>query len=255
MTDTGNNCKVRFHQVVQRFRMIYDRPATVRQAFARFFRGPTQVQIFEALKGVSFTVNAGETLGILGRNGSGKSTILKIIARVYRPTSGTVEVDGRVSPLIELGAGFHPELTGRENIVLSGCLMGIDREQMIKRTDAIVAFSELEEFIDVPVKQYSSGMYARLGFAVATEIDPDILLVDEILAVGDAGFQHKCLERMNNFRRQGKTIVFVSHDLNTITSLCTRALLIDHGRLLGDGPAQDVAAQYQKLLEGAPASV
>ena len=255
MTDTGNNCKVRFHQVVQRFRMIYDRPATVRQAFARFFRGPTQVQIFEALKGVSFTVNAGETLGILGRNGSGKSTILKIIARVYRPTSGTVEIDGRVSPLIELGAGFHPELTGRENIVLSGCLMGIDREQMVRRTDAIVAFSELEEFIDVPVKQYSSGMYARLGFAVATEIDPDILLVDEILAVGDAGFQHKCLERMNNFRRQGKTIVFVSHDLNTITSLCTRALLLDHGRLLAQGPTEEVAAQYQKLLEGTPANL
>lgn len=248
MNETSNSWKVRFHQVVQKFRLVYDRPATFRQAFARFFREPTQVQVFEALKGISFTVNAGETIGILGRNGSGKSTILKLIAGVYRPTSGAVELVGRVSPLIELGAGFHPELTGRENIVLSGSLMGIDPEEMNRRVGAIVAFSELEEFIDVPVKQYSSGMYARLGFAVATEIDPDILLVDEILAVGDGAFQQKCLERMNNFRRQGKTIIFVSHDLSSVKSLCSRALLLDHGQLLANGPTESVVAQYQQLL-------
>ena len=254
MSDAGNNCKVRFQQVVQRFRLVHDRPATFRQAFVRFFREPSQVQIFEALKGVSFTVNAGETVGIVGRNGSGKSTILKIIAGVYRPTSGTVEVDGRVCPLIELGAGFHPELTGRENIMLSGALMGIEPEEMQLRMQAIIAFSELEEFIDVPVKQYSSGMYARLGFAVATEIHPDVLLVDEILAVGDGAFQQKCLERMNGFRRQGKTIVFVSHDLVAVKSLCSRALLLDHGSILAEGPPEEVTIRYQELLESPPTS-
>jgi ABC-type polysaccharide/polyol phosphate transport system ATPase subunit len=254
MSDAENNCKVRFHQVVQKFRLVHDRPATFRQAFVRFFREPAQVQIFEALRGVSFTVRAGETVGILGRNGSGKSTILKIIASVYHPTSGTVEVDGRVSPLIELGAGFHPELTGRENIVLSGALMGIEPKEMQRRTEAIIDFAELSDFIDVPVKQYSSGMYARLGFAVATEIDPDILLVDEILAVGDGAFQQKCLERMHNFQRRGKTIVFVSHDLSAVKSLCNRALLLDHGRLMAQGPATEVADQYQLLLESSAAS-
>jgi ABC-type polysaccharide/polyol phosphate transport system ATPase subunit len=249
MNSAGNNVKIRFQHVRQRFRVIYDRPATFRQAFAQFFRQSFQIREFDALKGISFEVRSGETVGIIGRNGSGKSTILKIIARVYRPTAGSVEVFGRVSPLIELGAGFHPELTGRENIVLAGALMGIDPSDMRNRLGAVISFCELQDFIDAPIKQYSSGMYARLGFAIATEIDPDILLVDEILAVGDEAFQQKCLERMNNFRRQGKTIVYVSHDLNSVKTLCSRAFLLDSGQIVETGDPEKVIDRYHELLQ------
>ena len=175
--------------------------------------------------------------------------MLKIIARVYKPTSGRVELEGRISALIELGAGFHHELTGRENIVVNGALLGFSRREMKEKYHHIVAFAELEEFIDTPIKQYSTGMLARLGFAVATEVDPDILLVDEILAVGDEPFQQKCLERMNNFRRQGKTTLFVSHDMELVQSLCDRVLLLDHGRLRADGPTEQVIARYHELLQ------
>ncbi len=249
MIETANNVKIRFRQVVQRFRIIYDRPATLREAFVRVFRRSSDVHDFEALKGVSFQVSAGETLGIIGRNGSGKSTILKIIARVYQPTAGIVEVNGRISPLIELGAGFDQELTGRENVFLAAALMGLDSADTKARLDAILAFAELGEFIDAPVRQYSSGMFARLGFAVATEIDPDILLVDEVLAVGDEDFQHKCLERMNNFHRQSKAIVFVSHDMSSVQRLCDRVLLLDHGQVLAEGPPEPVIARYHELLQ------
>ncbi len=248
--------KIHLHEVVQRYRIIHDRPATLRQAFAGLFRYHSSIHNFEALKGVSFEVRAGETLGIIGRNGSGKSTLLKIIAGIFPPTTGTVEVNGSVSPLIELGAGFHPELTGRENIILGGALLGVDPVEMEVKVASIVAFAELEQFLDVPVKQYSSGMFARLGFAVATEIDPDILLVDEILAVGDEAFQQKCLERMSNFRRQGKTIVFVSHDLSGVQSLCDRVLLLDNGRVITEGTPEEAIARYHELLHHpAPGSV
>ncbi len=240
--------KIFLHQVVQRFRVIHDRPVTLRQAFARMFRYKSSVQDFEALRGVSFQVQAGETFGLIGRNGSGKSTILKIVARIFRPTQGTVEVNGSVSPLIELGAGFHPELTGRENIVLGGSLLGLDPAVMEEKVESIIAFAELQDFLDVPVKQYSSGMFARLGFAVATEINPDILLVDEILAVGDEAFQQKCMDRMSNFRRQGKTIIFVSHDFSAIRSICDRVLLLDHGRVITQGSPDEVIARYHELL-------
>ncbi len=248
MSLAETNLKIRFDRVVQRFRIIHNRPATLRQAFAGILRDGSSVHDFEALKGVSFHVRAGETVGLIGRNGSGKSTILKIIAGVYRPTVGMVEINGHVSPLIELGAGFHPELTGRENVILGGVLMGRDPEEMESKLAAILAFAELEEFMHAPIKQYSSGMLARLGFAVATQIDPDILLVDEILAVGDEAFQQKCLSRMNHFRRQGKTIVFVSHDLGAIRSLCDRVLLLDHGQIVCEGPPQDMADRYHQLL-------
>ncbi len=255
MSGAGTNLKIRLQDVVQRFRVIYDRATTFRQAFAQLFRPSSQIHEFEALKGISFEVMSGETVGIIGRNGSGKSTILKIIAGVYRPTAGMADVYGRVSPLIELGAGFHPELTGRENIILAGALMGIDPRDMRNRMDAVISFCELQEFIDAPIKQYSSGMYARLGFAVATEIDPDILLVDEILAVGDEAFQQKCLERMNSFRRQGKTIVYVSHDMNTVKSLCGRVFLLDQGHLVAAGPPEQVIARYHDLLQNPTASL
>lgn len=241
--------KIRLHQVVQRFRIVRDRPHTLREAFARRFRLGSSIHVLEALKGISFSVKAGETLGIIGRNGSGKSTILRIIARIYRPTAGEVEVNGHVSPLIELGAGFHPELTGRENVILAGALMGIEPAEMRKKLGAILAFAELTEFVDAPVKQYSSGMFARLAFAVATEIDPDILLVDEILAVGDEGFQRKCLERMNRFRREGKTIVFVSHDMVITRALCDRVLLLEKGEIVTEGSPEAGIDRYHKLLE------
>ena len=249
MPEPARRPKIRFESVWQRFRLLHDRPHTLREAFVSFYRPRTTAHLFEALKGISFTVQPGETLGIIGRNGSGKSTILKIIARVFPPSAGVVEVNGHVSPLIELSAGFHPELTGRENIVLAGVLLGFTRAQMKEKFDRIVAFAELEEFIDAPVRQYSTGMFARLGFAVATETDPDILLVDEVLAVGDEGFQHKCLERMNGFRRQGKTLVYVSHDMATVQSLCDRVLLLNQGEVVVEGRPEPVIARYHELLQ------
>jgi ABC-type polysaccharide/polyol phosphate transport system ATPase subunit len=243
-----NRVAIRFDQVNQRFRIIHDRPDSLREAFVRKFRNLGKYEDFYALRDVSLQIRGGESVGIIGRNGSGKSTLLKIIVRVYKPSSGRVEVEGRVSALIELGAGFHHDLTGRENIVVNGALLGFSRREMREKHRDIVAFAELEEFIDTPIKQYSSGMLARLGFAVATEVDPDILLVDEILAVGDEPFQHKCLERMNNFRRQGKTIVLVSHDMGLVQSLCDRVLLLDHGHLHADGPPKQVITRYHELL-------
>ena len=236
-------------QVNQQFRIIHDRPDSFREAFVRKFRSLGRYEDFYALRDVSLRIGQGESVGIIGRNGSGKSTLLKIIARVYKPTSGRVELEGRISALIELGAGFHHDLTGRENIVVNGALLGFSRREMKEKYHDIVAFAEVEEFIDTPIKQYSTGMLARLGFAVATEVDPDILLVDEILAVGDEPFQQKCLERMNNFRLKGKTTVFVSHDMGLVQSLCDRVLLLDHGQLRADGPAERVIRRYHELLK------
>lgn len=239
---------IRFENVVQRFRLIQERPDTLREAFAHLFRNQVSYHDFEALKGVSFVIRQGETVAIIGRNGSGKSTILKIIAGVYRATAGEVRVSGQVGALIELGAGFHPDLTGRENIILNGLLLGLSRSEIQARESQILDFAELGDFIDSPVKQYSSGMFMRLGFAVATEIDPDILLIDEILSVGDESFQHKCAARIDEFRRRGKTIIFVSHSLAEVNQLCSRALLIDAGMLLADGPVNEVVARYEELL-------
>ena len=239
-----------FQNVVQRFRLIQERPDTLREAFAHLFRNRVSYRDFEALKGISFKIGEGEAIAIIGRNGSGKSTILKIIAGVYLPTAGVVKVSGKVSALIELGAGFHPDLTGRENIILSGLLLGLSRKEIRSREQQILDFAELGDFIDSPVKQYSSGMYARLGFAVATEVDPDILLIDEILAVGDAQFQEKCLARIDDFRQRGKTIVFVSHNLTAVRQLCARALMIDAGALLAEGPADELVARYEEVMHG-----
>ena len=192
--------------------------------------------VLEALKGVSFDVAAGRTLGIIGRNGSGKSTMLKLIAGIGKPTSGSISVNGRVSALIELGAGFHPEISGRENVFINGMMLGLSRRDIAKRFDEIVRFAELEGFIDAPVKTYSSGMYMRLGFAVATSVDPDVLLVDEVLAVGDESFTHKCLDAFADLKRRGRTVVLVTHSLDLVTRFCDDALWLDAGevRLLGD---------------------
>jgi ABC-type polysaccharide/polyol phosphate transport system ATPase subunit len=244
----GLSGRIEFENVVQRFRVIRERPDTLREVFARLFRrGSPGFYDFLALKGISFQIGDGESVGVIGRNGSGKSTLLKIIAGVYRPTSGRVSIRGKVAALIELAAGFHPELTGRENIVLNGLLLGLTRREIAAREQKIVDFAEIGDFIDSPVKQYSSGMYMRLGFAIAVQVDPDILLMDEILAVGDGPFQQKCLERIDDFRRRGKTTILVSHDLGAIRTHCRRALLVDSGQILAEGNVAEVIDTYEGL--------
>ena len=235
---------IRLQDVTQKFRVIHERPDTVRELFSKFFRHTSSFHDFEAVKHASFEVPKGQMLGLIGRNGSGKSTLLKIIAGVYRPTHGEVEVQGTLAPLIELGAGFHHELTGRENILINGLLMGYTKREMLAREQSIVDFAEIGDFIDAPVKQYSSGMYMRLAFAVATEVDPEILVIDEILAVGDTGFKLKCFERIQAFRRAGKTILLVTHDMSQVAEYCDRAIYIDHGHIMADGAPEEVIGMY-----------
>jgi ABC-type polysaccharide/polyol phosphate transport system ATPase subunit len=239
---------IQFEDVVQRFRVIQERHDTLREAFARIRQRRTTYHEFEAVKHVSFKISKGEVVGIIGRNGSGKSTILKLVAGVYTPTSGRVEVHGSIAPLIELGAGFHHELTGRENILLNGLLLGLSKREVQEHEARIIEFAELGEFIDSPIKQYSSGMYMRLAFSVATEVNPDILIVDEILGVGDGGFREKCFDRIRQFRAAGKTILMVSHDMGTMASFCTRLLLIHQGKLVEEGEPSRVVHRYQELL-------
>jgi len=197
-----------------------------------------------ALRDVSFEVSAGEVLGIIGRNGAGKSTLLKVLSRITEPTSGRIDLFGRVVSLLEVGTGFHPELTGRENIYLNGAILGMTRSEIKSKFDEIVAFSEIEEFIDTPVKRYSSGMYLRLAFAVAAHLDPDILLVDEVLAVGDARFQRKCMDKMEDVRQAGRTVIFVSHNMPAITRLCPRTILVENGKVAFDGPSHQAVGIY-----------
>ena len=199
---------------------------------------------FWALRDVSFTIEGGETVGIIGPNGAGKSTVLKLISRIIEPTAGEVEVNGRLGALLELGAGFHPDLSGRENVYLNGSILGLKRSEINRRLGKIIAFAELERFIDMPVRHYSSGMYVRLGFSVAVHTDPEILLIDEVLAVGDAAFQRKCLDKIDELRRQGVTILFISHSADTVRNLCSRAIWLDEGHLVADGSAESVVARY-----------
>jgi ABC-type polysaccharide/polyol phosphate transport system ATPase subunit len=206
-------------------------------------------ETFQALTDVSFAVPKGCTYGVIGRNGSGKSTALKIVAGLTKPTRGTVRVEGRISALIELGAGFHPEISGRENVFINGIMLGLTKREIEHRFDAIVDFAELREFIDAPVKTYSSGMYMRLGFAVAIHVDPDVLLVDEVLAVGDEAFTHKCLEKFGEFKRRGKTILLVTHSLGMVERFCDEALWIDDGRAQGHGDPKRIVDAYLAAVE------
>jgi len=201
-------------------------------------------ETFPALQGVSFGVPAGRTFAVIGRNGSGKSTALKLVAGITKPTTGTVKVNGRISALIELGAGFHPEISGRENVFINGIMLGLSKRDIARRFDEIVEFAELQDFIDAPVKTYSSGMYMRLGFAVAIHVDPDVLLVDEVLAVGDASFTHKCLDKFGEFKRRGKTILLVTHSLDLVERFCDEALWLDGGRVRGSGDPRRVVGAY-----------
>ena len=209
---------------------------------------------FEALRGVSFEVAHGEALGLVGPNGAGKSTALRVIGRIVPPTEGRVVVTGRVAPILELGLGLHGELTGRENVMLQGALLGFSRAEMKRRMGRIVAFAELEDFIDAPLRTFSTGMAARLAFSVATDVDPDILLIDEVLSVGDERFQIKCEARMNEFRRSGKTIVFVSHSARQVNEVCDRAVWIHEGRVIKAGPAAEVTEAYHRWSLGGEAA-
>lgn len=245
---------IRFDSVSKVYRLGSSR--SLRQAAAdtvrRLLRKDTsewQAQTVAALREVTFEAKQGEAVGIIGPNGVGKSTTLKLVSGITDATSGQVTVRGRVAALLELGAGFHPDLTGRENIYLNAAIMGMSRREIDKCFDSIVAFSELERFLDTPVKRYSSGMYCRLGFAVAAHTDPDILLIDEVLAVGDAAFQSKCLRRMRGLKDAGRTIVFVSHDLPRVRRLCSRAILLYRGQVVADGPTSEVIATYASTPE------
>src|SRR6266699_1579953 len=202
-----------------------------------------------ALQDVSFEVKEGEVLGIIGRNGAGKSTLLKILSRITEPTCGYAEIDGRIGSLLEVGTGFHPELTGRDNIFLNGAILGMRRAEVSRKFDEIVAFAEVEKFIDTPVKRYSSGMYVRLAFAVAAHMETEILLVDEVLAVGDAQFQKKCLGKMGDVARRGRTVLFVSHNMSAIQLLCSHAIRLGSGRIVGNGPAREKVEDYLKVAK------
>lgn len=204
----------------------------------------SETERFWALKGVSFDVEPGEVIGIIGRNGAGKSTLLKVLSRITDPSQGRIEIRGRVSSLLEVGTGFHPELTGRENIFLNGAILGMSRAEIESKFDAIVAFAEVERFLDTPVKRYSSGMYVRLAFAVAAHLEPEILVVDEVLAVGDAAFQKKCLGKMGEVARTGRTVLFVSHNMAAVRALCTRAILLQSGEIVADGDTEAIVEQY-----------
>ncbi|HEX8843683.1 MAG TPA: ABC transporter ATP-binding protein [Pyrinomonadaceae bacterium] len=225
--------------------------ATLRESLVRTARSPFKMlqrneaeEMIWAVKDVSFEIEAGEAVGIIGRNGAGKSTLLKMLSRITEPTEGKIELYGRIGSLLEVGTGFHPELTGRENIYLNGAILGMARAEIVRKFDEIVAFAEVEKFIDTPVKHYSSGMYLRLAFAVAAHLEPEILLVDEVLAVGDARFQRKCLNKMQDAGQQGRTVLFVSHNMSAITRLCQRTIFLEEGSVVADGPSHQVVSRY-----------
>ena len=223
-------------------------------AIRKPFRRRPKAEEFWALSGIDFQVQPGEVVGIVGRNGAGKSTLLKVLSRITKPTTGFVDLTGRVGSLLEVGTGFHPELSGRENIFLNGSILGMARREIAAKFDEIVAFAEVEKFLDTPVKRYSSGMYVRLAFAVAAHLEPEILIVDEVLAVGDATFQKKCLGKMGEVSKTGRTILFVSHNMQAITRLCPRAILLDRGKVIADGPSPEVTRAYLHSDQGTSAA-
>src|SRR3954464_12083051 len=217
--------------------------------------GPAKDERFWALRDVSFDVAEGDTVGLIGRNGAGKSTLLKVISRITDPTEGFVKLRGRMASLLEVGTGFHPELTGRENIYLNGAILGMRKTEIVSKFDEIVAFAEVEKFLDTPVKHYSSGMYVRLAFAVAAHLNPEILIVDEVLAVGDVAFQKKCLGKMNDVASKGRTVVFVSHNMTAVTALCYQGILMAGGRVTFTGPPEDVVRYYYDENRGSESEV
>ncbi|MGP8161159.1 MAG: ABC transporter ATP-binding protein [Candidatus Dormibacteria bacterium] len=247
MTVTDRELAIRVEQLSKRFRIPLDRSSTLKHRLTHW-RSASRYRILEALLDVSFEVPAGQFIGIIGHNGSGKSTLLKILARIYRPDAGRVAIEGKVSPFLELGVGFNPELTARENIFLSGAILGLGRGELHRLFDEIIGFAELEQFVDHKLKNFSSGMEVRLAFSLAIQAHAEILMMDEVLAVGDASFQQKCFDIFNRYKREGRTVVLVTHELSAVNKYCDRALLLDHGRLTGDGLAADVTAQYRRAI-------
>jgi len=245
---------IEVENVSKRYRLGLFNAQTLRDEIEDLFRrmstsrrASTNKSEFWALKNVSFTVQRGEVVGIIGRNGAGKSTLLKVLSRVTEPTSGMARIRGRVASLLEVGTGFHPELTGRENIYLNGAILGMTKQEIREKFNDIVAFSEIEKFLDTPVKRYSSGMYVRLAFAVAAHLDPEILIVDEVLSVGDTRFQQKCLGKLRDVSSSGRTVLFVSHNLAAVQALCDRTMLLDRGKLLSIGSPPAIIAEYHNL--------
>ena len=236
------SCAVALNNVTKVFDLIQDQHSSLKSAMLAFRRRTPKKLL--ALDNINCRIGHGETVAVVGRNGSGKSTMLGLIGRIYRPTSGSVEVSGRMCTMLDLGAGFHPELTGRENIYFNGAIMGLSTAEVRQKMDSIIEFSELNDFIDTPIKTYSAGMKMRLGFAIATQTDPDILLIDEVLAVGDAAFQQKCYKKIESFKGAGKTIVFVTHDLDAAKMVATRTIWIHLGKMMADGETHDVIARY-----------
>jgi ABC-2 type transport system ATP-binding protein/lipopolysaccharide transport system ATP-binding protein len=239
---------IQIENVDVRYRMPRERITSFKDYTIRWIKGQIAYEELWALRGVSFDVKRGEVFGIIGHNGAGKSTLLKLIARVLRPSSGRIRVRGRVAPLLELGAGFDFELTGRENVFLNGAILGQTRADVARRFDRIVEFAGLQEFIDMPLRNYSSGMVARLGFSVATDVPSDILIIDEVLAVGDGNFQGRSQERMKALHAAGEAVIVVSHNLTTVLESCQRVAWLDHGRLRAIGPADEVVGEYKKTF-------
>lgn len=238
--------------VSKKFKIYHGKNVNFKYAVIDFIKGKksSNYDEFWALKKINIDIKHGETVGLIGVNGSGKSTLLKLIAKILYPDTGHIKTTGKIATLIELGAGFHPELTGRENIYINASILGFSKREIDEKFDEIVEFSELEKFIDNPIKSYSSGMYVRLGFAVAINVNPNILLTDEILAVGDENFQKKCLKRIEEFKKKGKTIIYVSHDLGTVERICDRVFLLDNGEIVLEGKPVDVNSEYQRILIG-----
>lgn len=239
---------IEVRNVWKQFRRPHVRVNSLKEAVVAFLRGQTGYTDFWALQDISFTVSPGECVGLIGSNGSGKSTLFAMIARVLDPTRGAVRVDGRVCPLLELGTGFHPELSGRDNVYLNGSLLGLSHRQVEARYQDIVTFAELPEVMEAPVKTYSTGMTVRLGFSVAVHVNPDVLLIDEVLSVGDEHFQHKSFSRLQQFKEEGKTIFVVSHDLGSVQTLCERAIWIERGELKMDSDSEAVIAAYRTAV-------
>lgn len=244
---------IRIQGVSKKYTIGKQKDGSLRGTLASLFsKSKSQQTEFMALKDVSFTVNQGEVVGIIGKNGAGKSTLLKVLSQITKPSSGRIELNGRVASLLEVGTGFHPELTGRENVFLNGTILGMTRKEVAAKFDEIVAFSGVEKFIDTPVKHYSSGMYVRLAFAVAAHLEPEILIIDEVLAVGDAEFQKKCLGKMKDVAGEGRTVLFVSHDLAAVKQLCDKGVLLKGGEVAFEGEIEETIDQYMRssVLEG-----
>jgi ABC-type polysaccharide/polyol phosphate transport system ATPase subunit len=252
MSFEENTAAIEFSAVSKHFRIHHEAKSSLQDFFVGMFKRGGSYEEFWALKDVSFRLEKGQTLGLIGTNGAGKSTILKLVTRIIEPTKGRIRVNGRVSAMLELGTGFHPDLSGRDNIFLNGAIYGFSHKEMEARYERIVEFSELGRFIDTPVKHYSSGMYMRLGFATAITVDPDIMIIDEVLAVGDAAFSRKCYQELEKMKEQGKSLLFVSHDAREVARFCDEVIYLERGQIVANGKPQQVLDDYMLKTMGVP---